>query len=214
MQIIGVMGQKRSGKDSLASRMVEEHGFTRVGFADSLKAAALAVNPRVFGAPPNVIESEIFKGVRDPWNSFAPVPLAYYVDTWGWEEAKKHPEVRRILQELGVAMRGVDEALWVRAAMNKIGAAPSNVVVPDVRFPNEVEALRNAGAWIVRVDRPGLTDTDTHVSEHAWRDIEPDVIVDNDGTLEDLWMQADQIVSEATGSTFFGARLDTQSVMG
>ncbi len=43
--LIGISGRKRSGKDTLASRLISEHGFTRVAFADPLKATMPALGP-------------------------------------------------------------------------------------------------------------------------------------------------------------------------
>ena len=45
--ILGLVGRKQSGKDTFAQRLVEEHGYTRLAFADPLKAVALAANPIV-----------------------------------------------------------------------------------------------------------------------------------------------------------------------
>lgn len=175
MTLIGLMGQKRSGKDTVALHLVGRHGFARVAFADRLKAAALDLNPYAGMVPT--------PGALAPWH---PTRLRDVVDARGWEGAKEIPEVRRTLQRLGVAMRNVQHDVWVAATMRDVYAAGDDVVVTDVRFPNEAEMVRKMGGYLVRVDRPGLPDDDGHVSEHAWRSIVPDFVVNNDGDLEDL----------------------------
>ncbi len=54
-----------------------------------------------------------------------------------------------------------------------------NWIITDVRFPNEVEAIKKVGGIIIRVNRRGMLDTDKHESETALDDY------DNfDGTIE------------------------------
>jgi hypothetical protein len=70
---------------------------------------------------------------------------------------------------------------------------PSNrargVVIPDVRFPNEVAAIRAAGGKIWLIERPcvGLEgEAGAHISEHAIDEFDPDGRIVNYGRLEDL----------------------------
>lgn len=198
--LLGLVGRKRSGKDTFASFLTQDHGFVRLAFADRLKDAALAVDPLI--------------GKGD-------LRLSDYVGTVGWETAKAVPEVRRFLQELGVAVRlhvradawvapVVEEANRLRAPgpdfidlpdgwMERTTEPGFPVVVTDVRFLNEVQAIRDAGGLIVRIDRPSLPDDgDAHVSEHEWRSVVPDFTVENrDGELDDLRTLAAIIATDA-----------------
>lgn len=169
--LVGLIGKKRAGKDTVASTLVEEFGFARVAFADPLKAAALRLDPIV----------RIWAG--------DPVRLSGVVERMGWEAAKEIPEVRRTLQEYGVAIREIEPDFWVRAGLDRAHAARYGgepVVVTDVRFPNEAEAIEQAGGTLVRVVRPGLVSTDTHVSETALDEYPTRFTISNGGTLDDL----------------------------
>lgn len=181
--LVGMIGKKRSGKDSVASTLVEEYGFIRRAFADPLKEAALGLDPLI-----RIEQDETY--LLDPGLlGIAGVPpllrLSAIVEGVGWEAAKEIREVRRTLQNYGLAIRGIDPDFWVRQpfATMEPGLA---YVVTDVRFPNEVDAVRDRGGKIIRVARPGLVSTDQHVSETALDDVEPDALIVNDGTLEDL----------------------------
>lgn len=182
--IVGVMGQKQSGKDTFGRLLVERHRFERFAFADALKVAALRVDPLL-------------------WTDFEVYPALEYrlsdaVEEKGWDEAKTYQEVHRFLQEFGVAIRSLDEDFWLRQVMGRAGALASMgypVVVTDVRFQNEAQAIRDAGGVLVRVDRPGLPDEDRHVSENAWRSVTPDYSVVNDGPVGDLAAPADFIAA-------------------
>lgn len=192
--LIGIAGRKRSGKDTLASRLVSHHGFTRVAFADPLKAVALDLDPLVTIEPD---EFGLFYGPGVVLGTQAElVRLAALVEDIGWEAAKEFREVRRILQALGVAVREhVDQDAWVSTALETADILDGPVVITDVRFPNEVRMVREAGGRVVRIARPGLPETDLHVSETALDDLVPDYAVSNDSDLEHLYRQADEIAA-------------------
>lgn len=172
--LIGITGRKQAGKDTLAARLTAAHGFTPVAFADPMRDMALALDPLVDGH----------------------YRLSELVKAQGWDVAKESCyEVRRTLQRLGTeAGRGVlGESVWVDAAMRRVDAIDGSVVVTDVRFPNEADAIREAGGIIVRVTRPGQVLGDTHPSETSMDGYPVHVEVTNDGTIEQLWAAADVI---------------------
>ena len=172
--LIGLIGKKRSGKDSFAAVLVGEHAYERVAFADPLRDAALRLDPYVDAV---VLDNGELQEYR----------LSEVIETLGWERAKDEvPEVRRILQAFGTdAIRTIDDGFWVRAGVDAILAASGAVVVTDVRFPNEADAIRQRGGLLVRIDRPGF-DGDGHATETALDDYVPDIVVTNDGTLDQL----------------------------
>jgi hypothetical protein len=102
------------------------------------------------------------------------------------------------------------------------------VVISDCRFPNEIQSIKAAGGQIVWVQRGILPDwyqaavdankgsnvamnelkmKKIHASETAWVGTEFDTIIDNNGTIDDLYQQARLIVSNeialAPDNTFF-----------
>lgn len=159
--IIGFTGFARAGKSTAAKHLVENHGFTELSFAKTLKDMAYAVDPIV------VVEQE---GVSEQ-----PFRLRQVVDQLGWEAAKdEFPEVRAFLQRLGTeGVRGhlgdrawVDVVsselyrLWVRdhsrCEFHHISVpCPKRrpIVIADVRFDNEAEFIRQNGGRVVRIDR-------------------------------------------------------------
>lgn len=168
--IIGLTGAKRAGKDTVAKHLARLYGFRRVAYADAIKSIMLDLNPFVA------------ENLR----------LADLVSSIGWEAAKTYPEVRRLLQELGVSVRLHTHAnVWLDVVEDTLGEAAlrgRRIVVTDVRFPNEVEQIRRHRGVIVRINRPGLERdaASRHISERALDDLEPDYTLDNSGTLDDL----------------------------
>ncbi|MET9126909.1 hypothetical protein [Streptomyces sp. NPDC004528] len=194
---IGIIGRARAGKDTAGKFFVDGHGYRRVGFADALKEAALALDP-IVGTDESAL---MYEGER----------LTEFVRFWGWETAKNDPEVRRTLQHLGAAVRAVDEEIWLRAALAKVQEANEQgvpVVITDVRYRNEAASLVRAGFHLIHISRPGIPQLD-HESE---RDLGPEdarYLVQNDGDLPYLGEQLERIWGEiyAVESARHAARL-------
>jgi hypothetical protein len=187
--LIGVTGKKRSGKDTFAEALVRERGFTRVAFADPLRDSIYETNPLL------TLETYL-PGDARPYRN---IRLADYVDTFGWHDAKDNPEVRRLLQAHGVAMRKhADPDVWVNAAMRTarpILEGGGGVVITDVRFPNEAARIKTRWGLLVRVTRADLPDPpDQHISETALDDWNVDIEVENNGTITELQARALQLV--------------------
>lgn len=74
-------------------------------------------------------------------------------DTDAWDEdvfiSVKTPAKRVAYRLLGQTVRSVDPGYWVRAAVESVDWESEFPVFTDVRMPNEVEALYDAGAPVV-----------------------------------------------------------------
>lgn len=183
--LIGLTGRAGTGKDTVAGHLVELHGYHRVAFADAIKASAYAADPYVdaFGFAPGM---ECYR-------------LSAIVDAVGWDAAKRqHPDVRRYLQRHGVAVRDALPGCWVTIAGRAIDAhrdAGHPVVVTDVRFPDEVAAIKARGGFMFRVCRPGHGPLDgvngAHVSERT-DTLDVDYGLWNTGPLSGAALLADQ----------------------
>jgi len=177
--LVGLIAKAGAGKDTVASILVTRHNYVRIAFADALRAVLRATDP--------YIDSP---GVR----------LSQVLAPHGWERAKQLPEVRRLLQDLGVAVREhIGEDTWVDVAMRQVDAIPDvPVVITDVRFPNEVKAIVDRGGYLVRIERPdapGLGSRSLHVSETALDAYNPHYRLSNTGTLEHLYERADLLAA-------------------
>ncbi|HVE24374.1 MAG TPA: hypothetical protein VNC22_03175 [Sporichthya sp.] len=176
-QLIGLIGKKRVGKDTAAKFLIEDHGFVRYAFADPLKATMLDLNPYL---PPTA-----YPGNLSP---SGPTRFRDLVEAVGEDAAKAlSPEVRRLWQAHGVAMRErVDPDIWLRATMERVAAEDRPVVITDVRFPNEAAAIQAAGGRLVRVTRASAPNDDSHLSETALDAWLCDAVIANDGSVEAL----------------------------
>lgn len=167
--IIGLTGYAQSGKDTVASILVEKYGFVRVAFADKIRDFLYEMNPMI----DNVAGEPIFLKER--------------VDRDGWDETKKNPHVRRTLQNAGVSARNnFGDDFWIRETFRPVGMH-RNIVVTDVRFENEADWIKQfEDSHIWRIKRPGTEAVNSHVSEHEMDHYEVDQLFINSGSIEDL----------------------------
>jgi hypothetical protein len=181
MKNIALTGLARSGKDTVAARLVERHGYVRVAFADALKAAALRTDPYIPLPAARVT-----------------VRLSALIERIGWELAKdRYPEVRRYLQEYGQTVREIRPRFWIEAAGDAVRdawAAGKPVVMTDVRYVNEADFLTVQGFQVVRITRPGQ-EPGAHISERQMLSYHASRTIVNDGSLAALAALADTLTA-------------------
>jgi hypothetical protein len=177
-RIVAIIGKAGSGKDTLADMFVKD-GFVKLSMADPLKRGC-----------------QMFFGFSEE-------------ALWGSSEHRT-PMVREVLQKIGTdVVRKIDPDAWVKILSRRIVGLfngeedefgryvlmpdTRGVVIPDIRFPNEVSFVKSQGGAIIRIRRGegSLVGTDysKHESESALDKMDDsliDIDVDNNGTLEDL----------------------------
>lgn len=138
--LVGIGGPLGSGKDALADYLVENHGYQKTFMSEPLHEALATINPWI-----------VFE--QDPQHDGIVYPTRYVdlVELVGYTEAKRTPEVRRLLQALGteVGRNMMGETVWTDMAQKKIRSWRSKglpVVITGIRFPNELEMIREMGA--------------------------------------------------------------------
>jgi hypothetical protein len=209
--IVGVCGFQGSGKDTVADYLVNVHGFRRISFAGTLKDAVSAI----FGWDRELLEGRTTES-RD-WRE--------KVDKW-WANKLNMPHLtpRWVLQYWGteVARKAFHDNIWIHSVEYKLATISDNVVISDVRFPNEIKSIKDAGGMVIRTHRGPdpewyhaaeivnkgptknlswasnksfLDNYKIHVSETSWIGTNFDAILDNDGTIDDLYSQINQLLN-------------------
>lgn len=177
--LLGITGRANSGKDTVAHYLEAEYGFVPMAFADPLKEAAAAM----FG-----------------------VPIAWFHDRNRKEQVIEQWEMspRHMAQRLGTeAVRhtfGPD--FWIKRwlAEYREMRASDHVVVTDVRFNNEAQAIRDLGGTVLHISRPGEITLDAAASAHASEAgvtffSGTDKEIYNGGTIEDLYTKINDLFS-------------------
>jgi hypothetical protein len=207
--IIGICGFIGSGKDTVADYLTNFHGFRRESFANSLKDAVA----QVFGWDRTMLEGRT-KQARE-WRE--------QVDPWWSDRLKLPELTPRwVLQHWGteVCRHGFHDDIWIASLENKLRHSQDDVVISDCRFPNEIAAIKRAGGQVVRVVRgpepewydaalafnrgengnmrwatskSQLARFKIHASETAWVGTKFDAVLDNNGSLDDLYLQIQRL---------------------
>lgn len=123
--------------------------------------------------------------------------LKYICRTYFWWNGEKDESGRQLLQYVGTdVIRKQMPDYWVDFIISILKLFDGEwdyVLIPDSRFPNEIEKLRDAGFDVqhLRVVRPHFispltAEQQQHPSETALNNTVPDHYIINDGTLDDL----------------------------
>ena len=197
--IIGICGFIGSGKDTAADYLCNFHNFKRESFASTLKDAVA----NVFGWDRDLLEGRTQTSRQ--WRE--------QVDEW-WATRLNIPHLtpRYVLQHWGtnVLRAHFHDDIWIASLENKLRTAKDSIVISDCRFPNEITGLKQQGATVVWVQR-GITPhwysiaeqankgdmkartwlekENIHASEYSWAGTQFDAIVDNNGSIENLYRQ-------------------------
>lgn len=170
IKVVGIVGKLNSGKGTAAT-VLRELGYISFAMADPLKVSL----------------QQIFEELPDRV-------------LWGPSEARTG-EVRRMLQELGTDFaRKYRPDVWANKLKGRVYAwhfnktdtlgrytdyecrEASGIVVPDVRFPNEADAILELGGALVRIVREGSADHEVEEARNHESETSVDLIADDDIT--------------------------------
>ena len=137
--IIGLYGDSRAGKDTTARIMQEEFGIEWRSFAAPLREILLNMNPIICDDDGDLCR------------------LSDAVTSFGWDFVKKHyPQSVDMMISLGQSVRDLIHVdAWIWSVLTD--PMPTNMVISDVRQPNEYDAIINAGGEVWKIIRPGTT---------------------------------------------------------
>ena len=178
--LIGLTGYARSGKSTVARILRERDDFAEASFAAPIREMACAI----LGV--NLARLDEIKS--EPQAVLGGKTPRYLMQTLGTEWGREM----------------IDPDLWVKACMARVAGSRrygNPVVISDVRFPNEAEAIRKARGVIWRVVRPGTGATE-HSSETSMDAIAADDTIANIGTVqlltEGVLAALERLVAERT----------------
>ena len=167
-------------------------------FAEPLKSIAI----QLFG----LTEAQCF-GTDEDKNTSTDIQwdVAYGLDCDGtddngnrWSDAVGTMTAREFLQFFGTNVcREIKDNVWVDVCINQIKRSGTQLaIIPDCRFKNEVEAIKESGRKVIRFTRQ--PHVDLHPSETALDDYDKfDVVIDNENmTIDETNIKVMEILRE------------------
>jgi hypothetical protein len=146
-------------------------------------------------------DREMLEGKTDESRAWREQP-----DTFWSKKFNKDVTPRWVLQHFGteVMRQNMHDAIWIDSCLARYKGEPT--VISDTRFENEIKTIRESGGKIILVKRGQDPDWFTsyvegnimpagiHSSEFAWAKSDFDYVIRNDGTLEELYSQIDDLI--------------------
>lgn len=191
-KIIGFAGRKRSGKTEMCKMLKHEENAVIIIIANYLKFLCC-----------DLLNIDFDELIRMKDNE---TPIHFLIDertckiinkrtAISFEDIKntlnglKINNVRELLQVIGTDLIRKYNPKWhINNMLKDIESYSEDklIVIDDVRFPNEVEAIKECGGDVYFIIRPNYLNVSNHESEKSlkWQDFDKSHILLNDGTLD------------------------------
>lgn len=172
--IVGVMGPSGAGKDTLADRLVEKFNFMKLSFADPLKRVCKEIydfsDTQLWGPSEERNKPDLRYAIPGKGHLSPRVALQMLGTEWGracypntWVDYALRVADKVLVEGYRYSQKdGLEEVSFPWWFANK----PSGVVIPDVRFKNELDCIHAKGGTVIRLRRKGA-DGDVGLKGHA-----------------------------------------------
>lgn len=188
--LLGVTGSAQSGKDTFAEMLAEElneltgHIFVLMAFANELKMK---------------VQKDFDLSPEQLWGTKKEISDKRYKKLFTCHGRTKTDDVelpdtywtpREIMQNYGEFYRTIDYGFWVKHLFGVIKKNNyKNVIITDVRYPNEAQPIVNSSGYIIKIIRGNKAEIHNqyHSSEMSMSKYDKiSFIVENNGTLDEL----------------------------
>lgn len=177
--LVGLLGKKRSGKDTTADYIVNKYGFNKRAFADPLKNAVkelfMLSNTQLYGDEKDCVDERWELKPREIFQLFG-------------------TEIVRNTFPKYFPIRG--DSFWVKnMELYYNDKKDTNIVISDVRFQDEIDFIEKNGGVVIKLVRYSDNDVDGHESENI--DVlkyKSNILINNDGTIDELYNKIDKIL--------------------
>lgn len=217
--IIALAGKKRCGKDTVGL-MLAHKGFYKYALAAPIKEYLIKVCNNSGDLPLIVrhLNEADFNG--DGYDREKRLPIdnidvynimyrAWYLiqtdmnldvfdktvrDTLDCVLRNKEPwSIRKLMQTLGTDVAvAIKEDIWLQV-MEQRTAGHENIVITDIRQVHEMEYMRGRDAKVVHILRE-TGESDGHITERGFIPEEHDIVIQNTGTIDELYAQVSALV--------------------
>lgn len=198
--IIGIIGKKGVGKDTLVDYLIEKYNLEKYSFADPLKKTLI----EMFCLKPEQVYQQELKEVIDPRWGITPREMMQVFGT---------DMIQNNINKFFPTLKTQPRLFWVRHFVNNYQERLKNesdlkIIISDVRFLHEAKALKEIGGILIRLTRPKLKEEgqeenqdqkqfNQHCSEVELDDYqEIDFEIVNDDSLDELFEKGSILIDK------------------
>lgn len=180
--LIGILGRKGAGKDTIADYLSDQHNFNKLILAEPLKDACKILF--------NFNDEQLYGNLKetiDPNWGVSPRVVLQYLGT----------DIFR--KDISKIIPNINGNFWVNLMTSKYKQLQNEnsnirVVISDVRFKNEIDEIHKLNGIIIKVIRPNLDNNDCHESEKLIDNLKGDYEIINDKNLDELYEKVKSIM--------------------
>jgi len=172
MRLVGIAGLARTGKDTAALHIIDRHGFVEMAYAAPLKQG--------IGAMFGLTDAQLHGDEKDaviPWLGVSSRELCQRLGAWARSEVRHDVLVVLMRRWLGTVPRYMP-----------------GVVLSDVRMEIEADFIRDSGGSLIHITRDAAPAVRDDVTENGIAIHDGDVVVSNNGTLDELYAKLDDVL--------------------
>ena len=181
--IIGLSGKIGSGKTTVGD-IFENEGFRLDSFANSVKDICCILfsynRNKIEGSNP---EDRLWREHKD-------------IKTSTIMNRDMSPRDAMVFIGTEFGRNQINDNIWIETLFNRYEQSNNkNLLITDLRFPNEYDEIKKRGGFIIRINREN-TNKNNHISECALDNHKFDYIIDNNGTIDDLVIKVFGIIND------------------
>lgn len=179
-RLIGLCGKKRSGKDTITNYLCDNYQYNNKKIATDLKILIKLL----FGLSDSQLETDEKDIIDKNWN-ITPRKIMQFFGT----------EIMQI--EIQRLLPNINKNFWIKSFIKKNLKDKENyIVISDLRFIHEYKELEKENIFVIRVERNKNMNIDEHISEKEYLDIPADIVIQNNGTIEELYKNIEFIMTK------------------
>jgi len=210
LYIIALSGKMRRGKDTVAEYLEKKYSFQKVAFGNKLKDICMNYDNK---AKKNremwnySIAKDLYPDCNQDKAAEKVDKLMQNIQPGTWKKLKyeecygeKTEFSRRVMQQIGEGARNVlkQDKCWVHYLLRSCQQKGGRFAICDMRYRNEafeviLASPEHQQVWRIERDMPKMSGAN-HISETDLDEFPFEVIIQNDGTIEELYEQVDSYI--------------------